>query len=200
MVAYEEAKELSEKGYRLVACGEMGIGNTTTSSAVTAALLRVEPETVTGKGAGLSKEGIRHKAQVIRAALQKHHPNPNDPIDVLSAVGGFDIAAMCGLFLGGGIYHVSVIIDGLISSVAALAAMRLCPASAGYMIASHQSAEPAAELILKELGLYAPLRCGMALGEGTGAVALMPLIEMAETVYKNMPTFAGINIEEYKPL
>ena len=200
LAGMETAKELKEKGYALIACGEMGIGNTTTSSAVTAVLLSEDPAAVTGKGAGLSKEGISHKAKVIAAGIAKHAPDKNDPVDILSAVGGFDIAAMCGLFLGGARYGVTIIIDGLISSVAALLAYRLCPAAADYMLASHLSAEPAAGKILSEMGLTAILQGHMALGEGTGAVALMPLLDMAERVYRNMPTFAGINIEEYKPL
>lgn len=192
--------ELKAQGYRIIATGEMGIGNTTTSSAITAALLGVNASAVTGRGAGLSPEGVSHKARVIEKALELHKPDPADPIDVLTKVGGYDIAAICGLFLGGALYKVPMVIDGLISSVAALLALRLCPAARDYMFASHLSAEPAARMLLEQLALAAPLNCGMALGEGTGAVALFPLLDMTAAVYKNMPSFGDISIEEYKPL
>lgn len=194
------AGELKAQGYGIIASGEMGIGNTTTSSAIAAVLLGVEPRLVTGKGAGLSAEGVSHKAQVIAQAIALHQPNPADPIDVLCKVGGFDIAALCGLFLGGAYHGVPVVIDGLISSVAALLAVRLCPHTSGYLLASHTSAEPAAAMLMEQLHLCAPLQCGMALGEGTGAVALFPLLDMALAVYRNMPTFGDVEIEEYKPL
>jgi len=194
------AGELAAKGYRLIACGEMGIGNTTTSSAVASLLLGVDPAEVTGRGAGLSAEGVVRKTGVIRDAIGLHRPEPSDALDVLSKVGGFDIAAMCGLFLGGAVHHVCVIIDGLISSVAALLACRICPAAADYMLPSHLSAEPAARMLAQQLGMQPPITAGMALGEGTGAVALMPLLDMALEVYRKMPTFADVSIEEYKPL
>lgn len=196
----EIVRELKDKGYNIIASGEMGIGNTTTSSAVTSVLLNVSPQTVTGKGAGLSKEGISHKAKVIFDAIALHKPNAKDPLDVLSKVGGFDIAAMCGLFLGGAIYRVPIIIDGYISSVAALLAYRLFPDCKDYMLASHASAEPGAKMVLNSLKLNAPLHAQMALGEGTGAVSILPILDMAYAVYQNMPTFEQINIEEYKAL
>lgn len=199
-IGIQIVKELKDKGYRLIASGEMGIGNTTTSSAITSVLMDIAPGIVTGKGAGLSKEGVSHKAEVIKKAISLHKPDKNDPIDVLSKVGGYDIAAMCGLFIGGAYYKVPIIVDGLISSVAALLAYRLSTYTKDYMLASHMSAEPAASMILKELGFDAPLVCGMALGEGTGAVSIMPLLDMAVAVFKNMPTFGDTDIEEYKPL
>ena len=192
--------ELKEKGYNIIASGEMGIGNTTTSSAITAVIFGIESEKVTGRGAGLTSGQVSHKAEVIKDAIIMHNPNPCDPIDILSKVGGFDIAALCGLFIGGAYYKIPIIIDGFISSVAALIASRLCANSKEYMLASHMSAEPAATMIMQELGLLAPLHCGMALGEGTGAVAMMPLLDMAMQVFHNMPTFQQIHIEEYKPL
>lgn len=200
LTGIEIVRELKEKGYNIIASGEMGIGNTTTSSAVTAVLLDVPAADVTGRGAGLSKEGIRHKADIINQAIALHRPDKNDPLDMLSKVGGFDIAAICGLFLGGAYYRIPVIIDGFISSVAALLAKKICPETADYMLASHLSAEPASKMIMNELGFTAPLSCGMALGEGTGAISLMPLLDMALAVYNNMPTFAETDIEEYKPI
>ena len=137
---------------------------------------------------------------MIEQALALHRPDPGDPLDVLSKVGGLDIAGMAGLFLGGGVYGIPVVIDGLISGVAALIAQRLAPGIEAYMLPSHQSAEPAGELVLSALGLTAPLRCGMCLGEGTGAVALFPLLDMVEAVYRETSTFAEISMEPYRTL
>lgn len=192
-------KKYAEQGYELLATGEMGIGNTTTSSAVTCALLGLPVETVTGRGAGLSDGGLRRKCAAIRRALEVNRPDPSDALDVLSKVGGFDIAGMVGVFLGGALYRVPVLIDGLISSISALIAARLCPNSRCVMLASHTSAEPAAETVLRELGLTAVLHAGMKLGEGTGAVCLMPLLDMALSVYDGSAAFADTGIGQYTP-
>ena len=192
--------KLKADGYNLIASGEMGIGNTTTSSAVASVMLDVPVKDVTGRGAGLSADGIQRKIHVIKEGIRINKPDKTDPVDVLAKVGGYDIAAMCGLFLGGEVHKVPIIIDGFISSVSALLAVKINPAAADYMLASHMSAEPAAVMVMNELGFTVPLRCGMALGEGTGAVALMPLLDMALAVYTNMPVFSDTNIEEYKPL
>lgn len=194
------AKELAEKGYTLLAAGEMGIGNTTTSSAVAAVLLGRPASEVTGKGAGLSNAGLEKKIQVIDHAAALHRPDPSDPVDVLSKVGGFDIAAMVGFYLGCARYRVPAVMDGFISTVAALAAVRLCPPARDALIASHLSAEPGAAYVMEGLGLTPLLRLGMALGEGTGAVSAMPLIDMALRVYFDMPSFDSTGIEAYKPL
>ena len=161
-----------------------------------------------GKSASLfvgAHHGMEHITsnlliKFIEDALACNAPDPDDPLDVLAKVGGFDIAGMCGLFLGGALAGIPVVIDGLISSVSALLAKRLCPACADYMIASPLSAEPAAASVMAELGLIPLLDIGMALGEGTGAVSVMPLINMALRVYFDMPTFGETGIEEYKPL
>ena len=192
-------KEYARQGYELLATGEMGIGNTTTSSAVACALLGLPVETVTGRGAGLSDEGLRRKCAAIRRAMEVNRPDPADALDVLAKVGGFDIAGMVGVFLGGALYRVPVLIDGLISSISALIAARLCPGSRCAMLASHTSAEPAAAAILAELGLTAVLHAGMKLGEGTGAVCVMPLLDMALSVYHNSAAFADTGIEQYTP-
>ena len=194
------ARELSEMGCGLLAAGEMGIGNTTTSSAVAAALLGRPAEEMTGRGAGLSGEGLRRKIAVIDGAIALHRPDPADPIDVMTKVGGYDIAAMAGFYLGCARRRVSAVMDGFISTVAALAAVRLCPAAADVLIASHLSAEPGAGPVMEALGLVPLLKVGMALGEGTGAVSVMPLIDMALRVYFDMPSFDGIGIEAYQPL
>ena len=196
----EVSRELRDQGYTLLAAGEMGIGNTTTTSAVAAALLGRPAVEMTGKGAGLSNEGLQKKIAVIDSAIAPHKPDPTDPVDVLSKVGGFDIAAMVGFYLGCARYRVPAIMDGYISIVAALVAVRLCPAARDALIPSHLSAEPGAGYVMEALGLPPLLRLGMALGEGTGAVSAMPLIDMALRVYFDMPSFDGIGIEAYKPL
>lgn len=199
-VGRELVREYAECGYDLFAAGEMGIGNTTTASAVASVILGLEPEILTGKGAGLSDRGLMNKIRVIRESIARLRPDPSDVTDVLSKVGGLDIAGMCGAFIGGAEIGVPVLIDGVISSVAALCAVRLCPESRHYMVASHMSGEPAAQYILSELGLSAPIQAKMALGEGTGAVALMPLLDMAYAVFHEMLSFSQTEIEEYKPL
>lgn len=192
--------ELKAKGYRIIATGEMGIGNTTTSSAVVSVLLGCDPALVTGRGAGLDSDGLRRKVEVIRRAVEINAPDPDDALDVLAKVGGLDIAGLAGAFLGGAIHRVPILVDGFISSAAALVADRLCPASRAAMLASHVSAEPAGRMVLDELGL-APLICaGMRLGEGTGAVAALPLLDMALAIYHTMNSFDDLGIEEYQPL
>ncbi len=197
---YDLARELAGKGCRLLAAGEMGIGNTTTSSAVAALLLGEDPEALTGRGAGLSSAGLRRKTEVIRAGIAKNHPDPADPLDVLAKVGGFDLAAMAGFYLGASAAGVPVILDGFISVAAALAAVRLAPRCIHAMIPSHCSGEPGTHRILRELRLVPVIQAGLCLGEGTGAVALMPLLDMAAAVYQGMPTFGEIHVKEYQPL
>ena len=145
-------QDLAQKGYDFFLTGEMGIGNTTTSSAMASVLLGLPVEEVTGRGAGLSSEGLRKKIAAIKRAVEINQPNPEDPLDVLSKVGGFDLAGMIGLFLGGALVRRPVVIDGFISSIAALCAVRLCPQASGYILPSHLSEEPAGKLVLKELG------------------------------------------------
>lgn len=191
---------LKEKGYQIIATGEMGIGNTTTSSAVASVLLHEPVENVTGRGAGLSTEGLSRKIRAIHLAIEKNKPNASDGVDVLAKVGGFDLAGLAGLFLGGALYRVPVVIDGFISAVAALAAAVICPTAKGYMLASHVSKEPAAAMVLDRLGLSATLHADMCLGEGTGAVVYFPILDMACAVYNGMSTFGDVKIEAYQPL
>lgn len=185
----ETVRGLKEQGFRLIATGEMGIGNTTTSSAVVSVLLGKAPEAVTGRGAGLSSEGLGRKIRAIERAIEINSPDPDDVVDVIACVGGLDIAGLCGVFLGGAVYRVPIIIDGFISAAAALCAYRLCRTAREYMIPSHASKEPAAKAVLETLELAPYIDCGMFLGEGSGAVALLPLIDMAAAVYRDMPTF-----------
>ncbi len=192
-------KHYANQGYRILVTGEMGIGNTTTSSAVASVLLNMPVEQVTGRGAGLSDAGLVRKQEAIRRGIAVNRPDPEDALDVLAKVGGFDIAGMVGLFLGGALYRVPILIDGLISSVAALIAARLCPNSRAAMLASHTSAEPAAQAILDELGQTAILHAGMKLGEGTGAVCMLPLLDMALAVYHGSAAFADTGIDQYTP-
>ena len=189
-----------ERGCTLLATGEMGIGNTTTSAAVACALLRQPARAMTGRGAGLSDAGLRRKRWAVDTALAVNRPDPGDVLDVLHKVGGLDIAGLAGVFLGGALCHTPVLVDGFISSVAALVAARLCPACKDYMLGSHASEEPASRLVLSELGLRPFLYAGMRLGEGTGAVAVMPLLDMGLAVYREMATFEDTNIEAYQPL
>lgn len=199
-VGISMAEELKEKGYGIIATGEMGIGNTTTSSAITSVLLQVDPEEVTGRGAGLSSEGLEKKVSVIRKAIALHQPDREDILDVLSKVGGLDIAGMAGVFLGGAALGIPVVADGFISCVAALCAVSMCPAVRDYIITSHKSKEPAANMILEALDIPVFLDCDMCLGEGSGAVAIYPLLDMALAVYNGMATFAANDMENYVPL
>ena len=199
-VGIDMAREEKNKGLDIVAAGEMGIGNTTTSSAVFSILSQITPELVTGKGAGLSKAGIQRKIQVIQAAIQKYQPDPEDVIDVLSKVGGLDICGMMGAFLGGAIYRVPVLIDGFISAVAANCAVRYAPACKPFLYASHCSAEPAGKLALEALQLPAYLECGMCLGEGTGAVIGAKLFDFALAAYTEAASFQQAQVTPYQPL
>ncbi len=187
------------QGYALLATGEMGIGNTTTSSAVASVLLDQPVETMTGRGAGLSDAGLARKIEAIRKGIAVNRPDAADPLDVLAKLGGFDIAGLCGVFLGGALEGVPVLVDGFISGVAALCAVRLCPAAEKAVFASHCSTEPAAKLVLDALGKAPLLTAGLHLGEGTGAVASIPLWDMALAVYRNCYSFAEGGITPYTP-
>lgn len=199
-VGIRKVEACKEAGYEILATGEMGIGNTTTSSAVASVLLGEDPEVMTGKGAGLTKKGLQKKVQVIREAMERMQPDRTDVIDVLSKVGGLDIAGLVGVYLGGAVCRIPVVIDGFISAVAALAAVRLVPECAGFILPSHLSDEPASRKILNALEKKPFLTCGMCLGEGTGAVAVMPLLEMGLQVYRRMGTFDDIHVEQYEVL
>lgn len=199
LIGAELVRARAEEGCRVIATGEAGIGNTTTSSAMVSVLLDRPAEEVTGRGSGLTDEGLRRKIEAIRRAVAVNRPDPEDPLDVLAKLGGFDIAGMTGAFLGGARYRVPVVMDGFISAVAALCAVRLCPAARDYILPSHITAEPAGRLLMEELG-FAPLLHGdMRLGEGTGAVALFPLLDLAAAVYHHAATFADIDVEAYRP-
>lgn len=192
------AGELKDSGYDLLAVGEMGIGNTTTSSAIASVLLGLDAEFVTGRGAGLSGDGLERKIRVIREAIELHQPDQKQPIEVLAALGGYDIGAMTGLLLGGAIYRIPVVLDGMISAVAALLARQFCQLSPDYMLASHLGKEPVCPMILERLGLHPIIHAQMALGEGTGAAMLFPLLDMAAAVYRENNTFSQNQIPAYQ--
>ncbi|MBQ9272160.1 MAG: nicotinate-nucleotide--dimethylbenzimidazole phosphoribosyltransferase [Mogibacterium sp.] len=197
--------ECSINGYKLIAAGEMGIGNTTTSAALAAALLGLDVEDVTGRGAGLSNAGLEKKKQVITDALSRYLPDedvdrtsPEFAMEMLSCVGGLDIAALAGLFIGGAIYHIPVVLDGFISAAAALAAERLAPGCRHCMIASHAGREPGMKYILDALELEPVIDAGLALGEGTGAVMLFPLLDTALSLYSDGLAFEETEVEQYE--
>lgn len=192
--------KMKAAGYQIVVTGEMGIGNTTSSSAVACALLNAPVEKMTGRGAGLTDTGLKRKMYAIQRALEVNHPDADDPLDVLSKVGGYEIAGMAGAFLGGMIHRVPVVIDGVISAVSALLAIRMCPAVRDFMLASHMSREPAGRLIMEALGMRPVVYADMALGEGTGAVMLLPLLDMVLSVYRGTHTFTGLGMPAYQPL
>ena len=193
----EVVKDCREKGYTLLATGEMGIGNTTTSAAVAAALTGLSVEQVTGKGAGLSEDGLKHKIDVIKRGLKLHSCAGADAFSVLSAVGGLDIAGLCGVCIGAGLYHIPVVLDGVISVAAAFAAEQMVSGVKEYLIASHQSREPAAEFMMQKLGLKPVLYANLALGEGTGAVLMFSLLDTVGALYDNKTTFSDIKVEQY---
>ena len=193
------AEEQIKTGADILLLGEMGIGNTTTSAAVASVLLHRSPEELTGRGAGLSNDGLQRKIHAIDRAIQKNRPNPEDPIDVLSKIGGLDLAALCGVCLCGAKNQVPVLLDGVITNTAALCAVRLCPAVQGALIASHVSQEPAAKLLLDALELQPCISAGLHLGEGSGAVLALPLLDQALAVYNSGHTFDALGIDAYVP-
>lgn len=193
------ALDAKAQGADILLTGEMGIGNTTTSSAVAAVLLGQPIEVMTGRGAGLSDAGLARKLDAIRRGIARNQPDDADPLDVLSKLGGFDIAGLCGVFLGGALEDLPILMDGFISGVAALCAVRLCPAAAKAVFASHCSTEPAARLVLEALGKAPLLTAGLHLGEGTGAVASLPLWDLALAVYDHCYSFTEGGIPPYTP-
>ena len=176
--------------------GEMGIGNTTTSSAVLSVLLGAEVETVTGRGGGITDGAFLKKKQVISQAIALNRPDPKDPVDVLSKVGGFDLAAMCGAFLGGAASHRPMVIDGFISVVAALCAVRLCPMVRDYLVPSHASYEIGYKLAMEELGLQPIFLLNMRLGEGSGCPLAFQVLSAACAILNDMATFDQAGIDD----
>lgn len=196
-VGIDTVGECKKNGYQIIVTGEMGIGNTTTSSAIAAVLLELPVHEVTGCGAGLDKEGLRRKISAIERAIALNHSDKSHPIELLAALGGFDIAAMAGLFLGGAIYRIPIIIDGFISAAAAAIAYKIAPKSRDFMLCSHVSGEPAARKILDFIGLEPLITAKMRLGEGTGGIMLLPLLDGAMAVYNSAHRFEELPMERY---
>ena len=193
------AMENAADGADILLIGEMGIGNTTSAAAVSCALLGLDPAFAAGRGAGLSNDGVRRKRKAIARALDLNRPDPNDPADVLTKVGGLDLAAMCGAYLGAAACNTPAVIDGYISAVAALCALRMCPTAEKALFPSHSSGEQNGAGLLEALGLKAPIHAEMRLGEGSGAVCLLPLLDMALSLYNSGQSFDRLGIEAYTP-
>lgn len=185
-----------DKGLDLVATGDMGIGNTTPSSAIIAAFTGIAVEKVTGRGTGLDDNSLQHKVRVIEQALQFNQPNPGDALDVLSKVGGFEIAGLVGVILGAAARRVPIVIDGFISTAAALVATELCPNVRDYLIAAHNSVEIGHRVMLERMELNPLLNLNLRLGEGTGAALAMSVIEAAARVLDEMATFGEAGVSE----
>jgi nicotinate-nucleotide--dimethylbenzimidazole phosphoribosyltransferase len=188
------AQQAGHEGRKVVAIGEMGIGNTTAASAVTAALTKADPVRVTGAGTGVAGMVLQKKVDVVRRALELHSQKLADPVDTLACLGGYEIAAMTGMVLGAAARRIAVIVDGFISTAAAAVAYLISPASRDYMIAGHASQEPGHGILLDYLGLEPLLRLNMRLGEGSGAVLAFSVVEAAVRVYNEMATFASAGV------
>ncbi len=184
------------EGYQLIGTGEMGIGNTSSTSAVFMAITGESAERAVGKGGGLTDEALVHKKRVIESALKLNKPDPKDPIDVVSKVGGLDIAGMAGCFLGAAYFRVPIVIDGVISALSAYVAAQLNPLVKDFIFSSHKSKEPVYDLIFKELEMEPFLDMDMRLGEGTGCAIAFHIISAACAVMNNMATFDEIKYDQ----
>lgn len=192
-------KELKQQGYQILATGEMGIGNTTPTSALASVFLQLDAELVTGKGAGLSEAGIEKKREVVRHGVERvKQKKLENPIDILAEIGGYEIATMVGVYLGGMEEGMPIVMDGVISTVAGLVAYNINEEVTDYLFASHVSGEPAGILALKAMGLEGIIHGKMCLGEGTGAMTLFPILDMAVSVYSNMGSFTDYAIDPYE--
>jgi nicotinate-nucleotide--dimethylbenzimidazole phosphoribosyltransferase len=190
------AGELADDGITLLGIGDMGIGNTTASSALAAAFTGAAPDEVVGRGTGIDDAVWRHKVDVVRRALALHRPDPRDGVGTLAQLGGFEIAGLAGVVLGAAAARIPVVVDGFICGVAALAAVRIAPACAGYLIASHRSVEAGHRLVQKALGQIPLLDLDLRLGEGTGAALAMNLIDAALCILRDMATFEAAGVSD----
>lgn len=183
-----------ERGLDLLGIGDMGIANTTPASAIAAALTRSDPEVVVGRGTGIDDDTLTRKVSVVRRALEVNRPDPDDPVDVLSKVGGFEIGGIAGMVLGAVSLRIPVLVDGFISAAGALVAARLCPLACQYLIGSHNSVEPGHQVLMQALELRPLLDLGFRLGEGTGAAVAMHLVESSVRVLTEMATFGDAGV------
>lgn len=196
MTGVEMVKIAKDEGYQLLATGEMGIGNSSSTSAVFMALTGVGAEKAVGKGGGLTDEGLAHKKEVLTNAIKLNNPNPKDAIDVISKVGGLDIAGLVGVYLGAAYYRLPVVIDGVISALAAFTAIRIKEEAKDFMFASHRSLEPVYDLLFDDIDLKPMLEMNMRLGEGTGAVLAFNLISASVAMMNEMATFQDMKHDE----
>ena len=193
------ASDAAAAGQSLVAIGEMGIGNTTSASAITCALTGASPELATGRGTGLDSLAHKRKIRIVRDVLAKHFPDlsrPLRPLEILRCIGGLEIAAMAGMVLTASSHKLAIVVDGFISTAAAALAVAIEPNTLGYLIAGHQSQEPGHALLLEHLNLKPVLTLDMRLGEGTGAVLAMSIVESAICLYSQMATFTSAGVSE----
>jgi len=184
------------EGVDAIGLGEMGIGNTTSASALAAVLLGIEPGLVCGRGTGLDDEGVARKAATVRRALEVNGVDPADPLSVLAALGGFEIAVLVGVALGCAVNRVVCVLDGFITGAAALVAARLAPDAVGVMVAAHRSTEPGHRIVLEALGLEPVLDLGLRLGEGSGAALALPVLRAAVAIANEMATFADAGVTD----
>jgi nicotinate-nucleotide--dimethylbenzimidazole phosphoribosyltransferase len=192
----ELAEDLVAEGYGIVATGDMGIGNTTAAAALCAALLPAAPELVCGRGTGVDDEGLGRKIEAVRLALAVNESAADDPVAVLAALGGYELAVLAGVCLGAAAAGAVVLLDGFVTSAAALVAARLAPAAAERMVASHRSPEPGHALVLADLGLRPLLDLGLRLGEGSGAALALPLVSAALALLADMATFESAGVTD----
>jgi nicotinate-nucleotide--dimethylbenzimidazole phosphoribosyltransferase len=190
------AEELVLEGITLLGIGDMGIGNTTAASALTALFTGACPEEVTGRGTGIDDAGWRRKVAAIRRGLCTNRPDAGDPLESLAKLGGFEIAGLAGVVLGGAAHQVPVVLDGFISTVSALVAVRLAPRAQGHLVASHQSVEIGHRRVLEALGVKPLLDLEMRLGEGTGAALAMGLVDAATRLVREMATFEAAGVSD----
>jgi nicotinate-nucleotide--dimethylbenzimidazole phosphoribosyltransferase len=195
-IGIERAFFADRNDVNLIAGGDMGIGNTTSASALFCAYLGIKPEKIVGPGTGLDPKGIRHKAEVVEKALDLHCAAFPDPLETLAALGGFEIAGLAGLYLGACERRMAVLVDGFIATAAALAAIRLCPIVSELLFFSHLSEEPGHKLVLEKMGARPLLSLDLRLGEGTGACLAMPLVESALSCHNRMASFQSAGVSE----
>jgi nicotinate-nucleotide--dimethylbenzimidazole phosphoribosyltransferase len=198
-VGVEVARDLITAGNRLLVAGDMGIANTTASAALIAAFCRLDPAEVTGRGTGVDDDVLARKVAVVRRALDLHRPDPADPVGVLAALGGLEHAAIAGFLLGAAAGRVPVVLDGVIAGAAALVAQGLSGAAVGYWVAGHRSTEPGASAALRQLGLRPLVDLDLRLGEGTGAVLAVPMVQAAARVLGEVATFDSAGVSDKDP-
>ncbi|WP_078412744.1 nicotinate-nucleotide--dimethylbenzimidazole phosphoribosyltransferase [Priestia abyssalis] len=195
-IGYEQGEEMIRKGAKCLILGEMGIGNTTTSSAILAAITGKNVGDLIGRGTGISSEKLLHKQQIIEKALHDRKPDVGDPIDILSKLGGLEIAGMAGAMLAAASHRIPILVDGFICTTAAVLAKMISNAAADYMIVGHKSVEPGHEAAIQWLGKEPLLDLGLRLGEGSGAAVAFPILQSATLMLREMATFESAGISD----